>query len=55
MRQALTVSPTFALGDGMGALVEFRTAFSDEKVFVDGAGQPAKSTSGLAFEMTYSF
>lgn len=54
-RQALTVAPTFALGDGMGALVEFRTAFSDEKVFVDSDGQPAKSASALAFEMTYSF
>ena len=54
-RQAFTVSPTFALGDGMGALVEFRTDLSDQKVFIDSKGQPAKSTSGLAFEMTYTF
>ncbi len=54
-RQAVTIAPTFSIGAGMGALVEFRTDFSDQEMFEDENGEPAKSTSGWAFEMTYSF
>ena len=54
-RQALTISPTFSLGEGMVALLELRYDFSDEEVFTDKDGDPAKSKIGLAFEMTYSF
>lgn len=54
-RQALTLASTFALGEGMGALVELRRDFSDEEVFVDDEGKPVKSVSNLAFEMTYAF
>ena len=54
-RQALTISPTFSLGEGMGALVELRYDFSDEEVFTDKDGVSAKSAAGVAFEMTYIF
>ena len=54
-RQALTISPTFPLGEGMNALLELRYDFSDEEVFTDKDGDPAKSKTGLVFEMTYSF
>ncbi len=54
-RQALTISPTFSLGNGMGALLELRYDFSDEEVFTDKDGDPSKSALGLAFETTYSF
>ena len=54
-RQAITICPTFSLGKGMGALIEFRYDMSDKKVFVAKANKPVKSMFGIAFEMTYSF
>ncbi|WP_297308721.1 outer membrane beta-barrel protein, partial [Neptuniibacter sp.] len=54
-RKAFTFAPTFGLGDGMGALVEFRYDFSDQYVFTDSDGAPKKSGFTAAYEMTYSF
>ncbi len=54
-RTALTFCPTFSLGNGMGALIEYRMDLSDKEVFTDKDGLPSKSTSNFAFEMTYSF
>lgn len=54
-RTAITIAPTFVLGDGMGALVEVRVDGSSEDVFVDSDGDPSGSTTSVAFEMTYSF
>lgn len=54
-RTSLTFAPTFVLGDGMGALLELRTDFSDEDVFTDSDGEAAGSTTSAAFEMTFTF
>lgn len=54
-RTALTLCPTFSLGNGMGALIEFRIDMSDKEVFLDGNDEPSKNRASLAFEMTYSF
>lgn len=54
-RSAYAVAPTFALGEGMGALIELRIDRSSEEVFLDGDGEPSDATLGLAFEMTYRF
>jgi hypothetical protein len=54
-RTAITIAPTFALGDGMGALIEFRLDSSSEEVFTDSDGVAKSSTSSVALEMTYSF
>ncbi|MBU1698940.1 MAG: porin, partial [Candidatus Eisenbacteria bacterium] len=54
-RTAITLAPTFVLGDGMGALLELRIDGSSEDVFINSDGEPKASTTGLAFEMTYSF
>lgn len=54
-RQAFAIAPTFSLGHGMGALLEFRIDASDEEVFSNKDGDPAKSATGFAFEMTYGF
>lgn len=51
-RQSYTVAPTFSLGEGAGALVEYRVDKSDEKVFEGGT----EDTTGIfAVEFTYSF
>jgi len=54
-RTAVTLAPTFALGDGMGALIEVRIDSANEDVFDDGDGGLKGSTTSAAFEMTYSF
>jgi len=54
-RQALTFAPTFSLGEGMDAVVEMRFDLSDQNVFVDQKGNPAKQSFGFALEMIYSF
>ncbi len=54
-RQAITVGLTFALGEGMGALIEIRNDFSDQEVFMDKDGKPVKSQFGAAFEFTFTF
>ncbi len=54
-RTAVTLAPTFTLGDGMGALVELRYVVSDKEVFADDDGVLDKSTLGIAYEMTYTF
>lgn len=55
VRHSIAFSPTFCLGDGMGALLEFRVDSSDEEVFENKDGEPSKSASFFAFEMTYTF
>ncbi|MFH2035599.1 MAG: outer membrane beta-barrel protein [Candidatus Zixiibacteriota bacterium] len=54
-RKAITFAPTFNLGEGMGALFEFRYDFSDQEVFEDNDGNLQKSAITAAYEMTYSF
>ena len=54
-RTAITVAPTFVLGDGLGALVEVRMDQSSEDVFADSDGAPKGSTTSVAFEVTGSF
>ncbi|MDH5588738.1 MAG: outer membrane beta-barrel protein, partial [Gemmatimonadota bacterium] len=55
VRQAFAFAPTFVLGDGMGALIELRTDWSDHDVFETRDGAPSRSLVTLAFEMTYTF
>ncbi|MCP4545150.1 MAG: outer membrane beta-barrel protein [bacterium] len=52
---AMTFAPTFVLGDGMGALIEFRIDSSSEEIYADSDGEPKTSTTSVAFEMTYTF
>ncbi len=54
-RSSITLAPTFVLGPGMGALVEYRMFMSDEDVFVDHAGEVSGSTSHVFVEFTYTF
>lgn len=54
-RQAITLAPTFVLGAGMGALIEFRTDFSDQEVFENKNGDYKKTASTLVYEMTFTF
>lgn len=54
-RQAITLAPTFALGEGMGALVELRVDSSSEDVFTNADGEAKGSTTSVAFEMTFGF
>ena len=54
-RSAITFAATFVLDDGFGALAEVRQDMSDQEVFLDGDGEPADSSTALAFEVTYSF
>jgi len=55
VRTSVTFAPTFALGEGMGALVEVRIDSSDEDVFVDSDGAASGSTTSAAFEVTYTY
>jgi hypothetical protein len=55
VRKAVAVAPTFALGDGMGALLEVRWDWSSENVFSKSTGEPSDSSVVVAFEMTYGF
>ncbi|MCP4633806.1 MAG: DUF3138 family protein [candidate division Zixibacteria bacterium] len=54
-RQAFTLAPTFELGHGMAALVEFRYDLADQEVFQESNGSLSKSSTSLAYEMIYSF
>jgi hypothetical protein len=54
-RQSLTIAPTFALDEGLGALVELRVDRSDRDAFTDGDGAPAATATSVAVEMTYSW
>ncbi|MBN2010791.1 outer membrane beta-barrel protein [candidate division KSB1 bacterium] len=54
-RKAITIAPTFKLGEGMGALMEFRMDISDQNVFINSKGDPAASATSIAFEITYAF
>ncbi len=54
-RTSLTFAPTFVLGDGIGALIEYRMDSSDQEVFTDSDNEPSKNESVIAFEMTYTF
>lgn len=54
-RTAFTVAPTFALGDGLGALFELRQDMSDNQIWVDADGAATDSALTAAFEMTYTF
>ncbi len=54
-RSALTIAPTFVLGNGMGALIEYRMDMAGEDIYVDGDGEPTGNLSTVAFEMTYVF
>ena len=54
-RQAITVSPTFVIGEGFGALFEYRHAFSNQNVFTNSNGTPTDNNDSIAFEMTYAF
>lgn len=54
-RNSITVAPTFVLGDGLGALVEYRMDMAGEDVFMDADNALTGSRSTIAFEMTYTF
>lgn len=54
-RQAITISPTFVIADGFGALFEYRHDFSDQNVFSKADGTMTDGNDTFAFEMTYAF
>ncbi|MCB2213020.1 porin [bacterium] len=54
-RSSFTVAPTFVLGPGLGALIEFRMDMADEDIFLDADNEPVGSQNTVAFEMTYTF
>jgi len=54
-RTALTIAPTFVLGDGVGALLELRLDGSDLDAWTDADGNPTDSNLGIAFETTSTF
>ncbi|MBD3166522.1 outer membrane beta-barrel protein [bacterium] len=54
-RNAVTIAPTFVLGGGMGALVEYKYEMSDLDAWLDSDGQPTDTNNTIAFEMTYTF
>lgn len=53
-QQAITISPTFVIADGFGALFEYRHDFSNKNVFATGSGMTDNNDT-FAFEMTYAF
>lgn len=57
IRKAITISPTFIIAEGFGALIEYRHDFSNKNVFVEGDTGATLSDGSdiLAFEMTYAF
>ena len=55
IRNAITVAPTFAIAEGLGGLIEWKTTTSDEKVFKDKDGKDVDSEQTLAAELTFSF
>lgn len=54
-RQAYTIAPTFSLGNGLSALLEFRLDVSDKNIFNQAGNNYRKSLLTMAFEVTYSF
>lgn len=50
--QAIAVCPTFALADNLGALLELRVEKSDRDAYADRDGDPADTSTVIAFEMT---
>ena len=54
-RQSFTVSPSLAIGEGFGGLIEYRYTTSDQDVFLDSDGKATGSESSVALEFTYSF
>ena len=54
-RYAITVSPSYAIGDGFGVLAEYRLTTSDLEVFADADGKAKDSIGEFAVEFTYSF
>lgn len=54
-RNAITISPSYAIADGFGVLAEYRLTSSDEKVFADKDGKAKDTLSELALEFTYNF
>lgn len=55
VRHSITVAPTFALDEGLGALVELRLDLSDQDAWVDADGEPTDSQATVAFEVTHSW
>ena len=54
-RSSITLAPTFVLGEGLGALIEYRMDMASEDVFLDADNAATGSESTVAFEMTYTF
>ena len=54
-QQAITVAPTFVIGEGFGALIEYRHDSSDQNVFTKADGSVTDNNDTFAFEMTYVF
>ena len=52
---AITVAPTFVLGENMGALIEFRMDSVDEEIWMDDDGAATDSKFSMAAELTYTF
>jgi hypothetical protein len=55
-RNAVTISPSYAFGDGMGVLAEYKNTTSDvADAFVKKDGSTTDTVSEIAVEFTYSF
>lgn len=54
-RNELTIAPTFALDEGLGAVVELRVDHSDRDAFTDRDGLPTDSAVTMAVELTGSW
>ncbi len=55
-RNAITVSPSYAIGDGMGVLAEYKMTTSDYKdAFTKKDGSTTDTLSEIAVEFTYSY
>ena len=52
VRNSWTVAPTFALDEGLAAVVELRIDHSDRNVFRDHDGVPSATATSVAVEMT---
>ena len=54
-QKAITIAPTFVIGEGFGALIEYRHDSSDQNVFTKADGSVTDKNDTFAFEMTYTF
>ena len=54
-RDSFTISPSYSIAKGFNALLEYKQTKSDQKVFVDKAGNANDTVSEAALEFTYSF